>query len=169
MRQAPHVYGRSAGRPVHLGRADRLYMLRAADTLKVEFDEPVTGLTGDSMLFRYPWSDEDNVLPGMYEDPHRRYLLTLTATGHGADCRGQRHWLKYECRRPPGTVPVLSCDACGVYWAPVARRKAVPEKEHLIARALEKAADLAAPGDAIVLRAAAARIGGLAFGLKAAA
>lgn len=156
--RVPHAYALIEGTQVLAGLGDRLYLLRADDAAQAVIGLP-PGFESREPYFRFPWADEDDAFPGCYSDPHRRVLLRVK-TAHGASCRGEEHYLKYERRSgPAGTlVPVLSCRMCGVYWAAEERGKPSPAKAVLIASALVTAADHEDSPAAEVLRAAAVHV-----------
>lgn len=151
------VYATLDNRRIRIGYQDHLYLLRVSQAAAVEPAEPGTDLTAESWLYRFPWADEDDVPPGEFRDPHRRYPIVL-AGGHPAGqdiCRPETvSYLKYERVRNGIRRPVLSCEACGRYWTPV--------REGLTANvigALHRAALDADLDTGFVLRAAAAHIG----------
>lgn len=158
-RRVPHAWALIDGTRVRAGLGSRLYLLRADDAAQALIELPA-GFKNGEPDFRFPWADEDDEEPGGYADPHRRVLLRLKVA-HGASCRGEEHYLKYE--RRSGTagslVPVLSCRMCGVYWAAEERGNPSPAKAVLIATALVTAADQEdSLVDAEVLRAAAVHV-----------
>lgn len=158
-RPVPHAFALIEGTQVRAGLGNRLYLLRAEDAAQAILDLPA-GFKDRELDFRFPWDDENDDQPGCCADPHRRVLLRLKVA-HGASCRGEEHYLKYERRcGPAGTlVPVLSCRMCGVYWAAEERGKPSPAKAVIVATALTTAADQEdSPAEAAVLRAAAAHI-----------
>jgi hypothetical protein len=140
----PQIQAISAGRTVPLGAVNSLYLLRAADAGNIIPPDSLD-LGDDKWLFRFPWSDEDGIGPGLYTSPHRRYKLHLSVPHSKVSCGGGTHYLKYERHWKDGLfIPVLSCGTCGTYWTPVVRAHISEPKTRKIVQAIEAAASLAA-------------------------
>lgn len=154
------IYAISAGAKVAVGARDKLYLLRAADSGIVAPVRPGLHLNGEGWFYRFPWSDEDGVLPGRYDDPQRRYGLEISVQHGTRGCQGPVHFLKYvRWWRTDGFIPALSCEGCGVYWQPVCRSKIDTGKMTAVIDGLEAAARQAPKdSDARVLRDAARHV-----------